>query len=88
MLTIATTTVVPRQQRGKFSGLYITAESLGRCMGPASFSTLFAWSIYPSARDWVDYHFVFILSAVVMAGTLALSWNSFGYLNSPAKQVR
>ena len=87
MLTVASTTVVPLQQRGKFSGLYITVESLGRFMGPASFSTLFAWSISPSAGGWVDYHFVFILPAIVMAGTLALSWNSFGYLNNPAKRV-
>lgn len=86
ILTVASTTVVPHQQRGKFSGLFITVESLGRFVGPASFSTMFAWSISPSARGWIDFHFVFILPAVVMAGTLALTWNSFDYLNNPAEQ--
>ena len=86
MLTVASTSVVPQQQRGKLSGMFNTAESLGRFMGPASFSIMFAWSISPSARGWVDFHLVFILPAVVMAAILALSWNSFHHLNNPAKQ--
>lgn len=76
-LTVASTSIVPQHQRGKLSGLFMTSESLGRFMGPASFSNLFAWSISPSAPGWVDHRFVFFLPAAIMAAVAALGWHTF-----------
>lgn len=75
-LTVGVTSIVPGHQRGKLSGLYNTAESLGRCLGPVTYAILFAWSISVSAPGWVDHRFVFYLCAVVMLGVTALSWSS------------
>lgn len=76
-LTVASTTIVPRHQRGKLSGLFMTSESLGRFLGPASFSNVFAWSISPAAPGWVDHRFVFFLPAAIMATVAALGWHTF-----------
>ncbi|CAM9212872.1 unnamed protein product [Ectocarpus sp. 12 AP-2014] len=76
-LTVASTTMVPQHQRGKLSGLFMTSESLGRFVGPASYSNIFAWSISPPAQGWVDYRFVFYISAGVMAAISALGWKIF-----------
>lgn len=76
-LTVASTSIVPQAQRGKLGGLFMTAESLGRFLGPASFSSTFAWSISTSAPGWIDYHFVFYLSAAIIAAVLALGWRTF-----------
>lgn len=59
-LTVTSTCIVPPHQGGKLGGLFITAESFGRVIGPVIFSTTFAWSISPPAQDWVEYHFVFL----------------------------
>ncbi|CAN0329539.1 unnamed protein product [Pylaiella littoralis] len=79
-LSIGSTTLVPTYMRGKLGGLYNTAESLGRCMGPAGFAVTYAWSISPSARDayggWVNYRFVFCASAVILAFCTVLAWGS------------
>ena len=75
-LTVGVTTIVSGHQRGKLSGLYSTAESLGRCLGPVTYAILFAWSISSSAPGWVDHRFVFYLCAVVMLGVTALSWST------------
>lgn len=74
LLTVASTSIVPQHERGKLGGLLMTAEGLGRFIGPAGFSSLFAWSISPSAYRWVDYHFVFILYATVFAVIAGLTW--------------
>ncbi|CAM9933856.1 unnamed protein product [Scytosiphon promiscuus] len=83
-LTVTSTNIVPQHQRGKLGGLFMTAESLGRFLGPASFSTTFAWSISTYAPGWVNYHFVFYLSAATMVAVLALSWRAFT-VEDPAK---
>lgn len=76
-LTVASTSIVPQHLRGKLSGLFMTCESLGRFVGPASFSNVFAWSISPSAPGWVDFRFVFFLPAAIMAVVVALGWRTF-----------
>ncbi len=76
-LTVASTTIVPQQQRGRLSGLFMTSESLGRVLGPASFSSVFAWSISPSAPGWVDCRLVFVAAAACMAAVSALGWRTF-----------
>lgn len=65
-LTIASTSVVETSRRGKLSGLVMTVESLGRFIGPASFSLIYAWSVSPSGArlPLVDYRFVFLLPAL------------------------
>lgn len=90
LLNVASTSLVPLHQRGTFGGVFITVESLGRFIGPASFSVMFAWSISPSTpittKGWVDFHFVFFLPAVVLAVILAISWRSFDYLTKKSVQ--
>lgn len=51
----------------------MTAESVGRTMGPVSFSNVLAWSISSSSR-FVDFHFVFFLAAAIMGVIAVLSW--------------
>lgn len=75
-LSVGTTSIVPSHKRGKLSGLYTTAESLGRFTGPASFAVMYAWSVSSYAPAWVDYHFVFYLCAGVMAMATVLSWRT------------
>lgn len=61
-------------------GLYNTAESLGRFLGPAGFATMYAWSISStgsaSALDWVNYRFVFCVMSGLMVGCAALAWRA------------
>lgn len=59
----------------------MTAESLGRFLGPASFSTIFAWSISPSPRGYVDYHLVFFIPPVIFAATAAIGWKTLTLKN-------
>lgn len=54
----------------------MTAESLGRFVGPTGFSTCFAWSISPSARGYVDYHLVFFIPPVVLAVVSVMGWKT------------
>lgn len=75
-LAVASTSMVPTKMRGKLGGLYNTAESLGRFLGPAGFSVTYAWSISSSAFEWVDYHFVFYFSAFVLFGVAVLGWRT------------
>ncbi|CAM9510449.1 unnamed protein product, partial [Pylaiella littoralis] len=84
-LTVASTSIVPSRQRGAFGGLFMTAESLGRFMGPAGFSNMYAWSISPPARGWVDRRFVFFLAAAIMALVSALAWRTFSSLDEQTK---
>ncbi|CAN0484099.1 unnamed protein product, partial [Scytosiphon promiscuus] len=63
-LTIASTTVVPPDLRGKLSGLYNTIESFGRFLGSAGFASIFAWSISTSSPEWVNHTFVFFGTAL------------------------
>ncbi|CAM9145508.1 unnamed protein product, partial [Hapterophycus canaliculatus] len=84
-LSIASTTIVPRSKRGKMGGLYNTAESLGRFLGPAGFSVTYAWSISSTgvagAHDWVNYRFVFYASAVVLALCGSMAWQTLTHEN-------
>ncbi|CAN0434045.1 unnamed protein product [Ascophyllum nodosum] len=77
-LSIASTNIVPSHHRGKLSGLYNTAESLGRFIGPVAYSTIYALSISRSALEIVcmDYHFVFYASAALMALLTGLAWRT------------
>lgn len=51
----------------------MTAESVGRTMGPVSFSNVLAWSI-SSSPSFIDFHFVFFLAAAIMGVIATLSW--------------
>lgn len=66
--------------RGKLGGLYNTAESLGRFLGPAGYSITYAWSVSTSTLHayggWVDYRFAFYASAVVLAVVGKLAWGT------------
>lgn len=84
LLTVASTNVGSHNQRGKLGGLFITVESIGRFTGPVVFSNMFAWSISCNGFSWVDYHFVFYLSAVGMAVVAALGWRSLA-VEAPKK---
>lgn len=86
-LNIAAATVVEAERRGKLGGLVMAAESLGRFVGPASFATIFAWSITvsPEAASGgndgllskvVDYHFVFFFPAIMYGLVSVLSRRS------------
>lgn len=63
--------------RGALSGLYNSAGSLGRFIGPAGFATTFAWSISPSSYHWVNYSFVFYTSAALSGSVAVLAWQNF-----------
>ncbi len=75
-LAVASTSVVPSSKRGKLSGLYNTAESLGRFTSATGFAVLFAWSISSASFGWVDHHFVFYASALVMGVVTVLAWRT------------
>ncbi|CAM9674916.1 unnamed protein product [Ectocarpus sp. 6 AP-2014] len=79
-LSIGSTTLVPSNMRGKLGGLFNTAESLGRFIGPAGYAIVYAWSVSPSTLDafggWVDYRFVFYASAAALALVAALAWRT------------
>eukprot|EP00752_Nemacystus_decipiens_P004106 g3756.t1 len=79
-LVIGSTTMVPSRMRGKLGGTFHTAESLGRCVGPAGFAITYAWSISTSgsasAYGWVNHNFVFYTSAVVLSLCVALAWQT------------
>lgn len=66
--------------RGKLGGLFNTAESLGRFIGPAGYAVVYAWSVSPSTLDafggWVDYRFVFYASAAALALVAVLAWKT------------
>lgn len=53
--------------------------SLGRVIGPATFSSLLAWSLESTdARGGVvDYHVVFVLAAILMVVIILLGRRSF-----------
>lgn len=66
--------------RGKLGGLFNTAESLGRFLGPAGYAITYAWSISPSTHEayggWVDYRFVFYASAAALAVVAVTAWGT------------
>eukprot|EP00903_Cladosiphon_okamuranus_P022385 g20588.t2 len=70
-LTIGSATLGPPRTRGQLCGLVMTAESIGRFLGPAGFAIIYAWSISPSGSasvdGWVNHNFVFCASAVILA---------------------
>ncbi|CAN0329264.1 unnamed protein product, partial [Pylaiella littoralis] len=80
VLTIGSTTLVPNHMRGKLGGLFNTAESLGRFLGPAGYAITYAWSISPSTHEayggWVDYRFVFYASAAALAVVAVTAWGT------------
>lgn len=84
-LSIGSTTLVSSRMRGKLGGLYNTAESFGNCIGPAGFANMYAWSIsssgWASAYDWIDYHFVFYASALVLTVCAVLAWRTLTHEN-------
>lgn len=75
-LTIASTNIVPLDQRGTFSGLYNTSESLGRFIGPAGYAMTYALSISHVAEKWIwmDHHFIFYVSAMIMMVVSFVGW--------------
>ena len=87
-MTIASTTMVESDMRGRLGGLYNTSESLGRFLGPAGSAIMFAWSISPSAYDWVGYHFAFFLAALSMALVTVLAWGTLTEENMKSPSER
>lgn len=75
-MAVASTSIVPSSKRGKLSGLYGMAESFGRFTSATGFAVLFAWSISPSNFGWVDHHFVFYASALVLGCVTVLAWRT------------
>ena len=77
--------------RGKLGGLYNTAESLGRFTGPVGYSTAYAWSISPSAMEayggWVNFRFVFYVTAAVLVLVGALGWRALTIENMMKPEV-
>lgn len=86
-LTVLSTAAVPPNQRGKFGGLFITAESIGRFMGPAGFSNMYAWSISPSAKS-LGYRFVFVLAAIFMGVVGLMGWRILSAENLPGPTAK
>ncbi|CAM9925053.1 unnamed protein product, partial [Hapterophycus canaliculatus] len=74
-LAVASTSIVPSSMRGKLSGLYNTAESLGRFISAVGFAALFAWSISPqaSAHGLVNHGFVFYVFALALSALTMLA---------------
>ena len=68
--------MVRADMRGKMSGLYNMSGSFGRAIGPVGFATIFAWSISPSAYDWVGHQFLFFLAALAMVLVTVMAWGS------------
>eukprot|EP00904_Undaria_pinnatifida_P010345 jgi/Undpi1/6440/HiC_scaffold_20.g08921.m1 len=77
--TLASANAVPVNMRGKFGGIFSMSGSLGRVIGPATFSSLLAWSLESTdARGGVvDYHVVFVLAAILMVVIILLGRRSF-----------
>ncbi|CAM9109513.1 unnamed protein product [Ectocarpus sp. 8 AP-2014] len=73
-LAVASTSIVPSRLRGKLSGLYGTAESLGRFTSAVGFAALFAWSISSDNLGWVDHRFVFYSSALALGVATVVAW--------------
>ena len=75
---VASTNIVPTHHRGKLSGMFNTAESLGRFIGPVAYSTIYALSISRSALEywWMDHHFVFYVSAALLALLAGPAWRT------------
>lgn len=86
VMTVASINSFPPQHRGKLSGLYNTAENLGRFVGPVGYSSIFAMSISRLARggevedesqmSWLDHHFVFYASAVMLTLLAGVGWRA------------
>lgn len=76
-MAVASTSIVPSCMRGRLSGLYNTAESVGRFTSAVGFAVMFAWSISPhsstTAKLLVDYHFVFYAFALALGGAAVLA---------------
>lgn len=84
---LASMKLVPAHQRGKLSGLFLMSQSLGRTIGPAAWSNMYAWSISASHMDnsnggnnddtnimqFVGHRFVFIVSSIIFGVTFVLS---------------
>ena len=73
-LVVASTSMVQANMRGKLGGLYYTMESVGRFIDPMGFTSVFAWSISPSAFDWVDRHFAYLMAVIAMVVIAILAW--------------
>ncbi|CAM9772920.1 unnamed protein product, partial [Ectocarpus sp. 8 AP-2014] len=75
-IALASTSIVPSRLRGKLSGLYGTAESLGRFTSAVGFAALFAWSISSDNLGWVDHRFVFYSSALALGVATVVAWRT------------
>lgn len=66
-------------------GLYNTAESLGRFLGPAGFAVTYAWSISTTgvagSQDWINHRFVFYGAAVLLVLCAAMAWSTLTHEN-------
>ncbi|CAN0196933.1 unnamed protein product, partial [Hapterophycus canaliculatus] len=74
-LSVASTSIVPSNMRGKLSGIYNTAESFGRFTSAVGSAVLFAWSISPHASGyrWVHHGFVFYVFALALSAVAVLA---------------
>lgn len=58
---------VPSEKRGAMNGLGMTLGSLGKSIGPAVGSVIFAWTLTNGIGFPLDYHFIFYLGGLIAA---------------------
>ncbi|CAM9109587.1 unnamed protein product [Ectocarpus sp. 8 AP-2014] len=75
-LTVASTSIVPSRLRGKLSGLYSSAGSLGRFTSAVGFAVLFAWSISSDNLGLIDHRFVFYSCALALGVATIVAWRT------------
>ncbi|KAI8924320.1 major facilitator superfamily domain-containing protein [Entophlyctis helioformis] len=59
--------------RGSLNGIGQTLGALGRTIGPICCGTLFSWSLQNNLGPPLDYHFTFIVLAVLVLATWCIS---------------
>lgn len=62
-------------------------ESIGRTIGPAGFAVTYASSISSAAWNWVDYHFLFYVSAAVLGMAAVLGWQNYSYCSNSVSRT-
>ena len=64
---------VPTSKRGTLNGAGMTIASIGKAVGPAAGSPLFAWSLTNGLSMPFDYHLLYWLSAALMVALVLIS---------------
>ncbi|KAJ3302275.1 hypothetical protein HDV03_005214, partial [Kappamyces sp. JEL0829] len=64
---------ITSESRGSLNGIGQTMGSLGRLIGPVWCGVLFSWSLENHLGFPLDYHFVFLLSSVILLSIFFIS---------------